>query len=121
MAGKANAIYASLYDVLEDFSQRSLDKRRKEGATNKDLANINMVVSNMMDNRRAIQNAFQVLWVENCIVHYVVTAFLLLKGWKKEPKHFNSRSKSDEDIKTKKITCDQIRREISIAKAELKK
>lgn len=83
LAEKANTIYASSYDVPGDLSQRSPDTRTKKRATNEDLANINMVVSNMMDNRRANQNLFQVLWVVNCIMYSVVTAFLLLKGWKK--------------------------------------
>ena len=122
LAEKANTLYVSFYDVPGDFSQRSLDTRTKERPTNKDLANINIVVSNMMDKRRDNQNAFQVLWVVNCIVYSVATAFLLLKGWKKEPKHRNPRSENDRDIEKDYMReANQIRREISIAKAELER
>ena len=122
LAEKANTTYASLYGVPGDFSQRSLDTRTKERSANKDLANINMVASNMMDKRRDNQNAFQVLWVVNCIVYSVVTTFLLLKGRKKEPKHRNPRSKNDEGIKKDYMReANQIRREKSIAKAELER
>ena len=103
LAEKANTIYASLYDVPGDFSQRSLDTRTKERPTNKDLANKNMVVLNVMDKRRANQNAFQVLWVVNCIVYSVVTAFLLLKEQKKNPNIVTHEVKMTKT--SKKITC----------------
>ena len=52
-------------------------------------------------------NPFSYLWVANCVLYSVVTAFLLYKGWKKQgsgksSNHKSKRSKCQLEKRTRK-------------------
>ena len=89
---------------------------------NGDLENINKVIMELMKQCRVspTDNPFSYLWIANCVLYSVVTAFLLHKGWKKQGSnnssvHKRKRSKWQIIYEGK---AGSIRKRISIAKAE---
>ena len=66
---------------------------------------------------------FAHLWLVNCVLYSFVAAFLLLRGWKKDPKNKSDKQCVYNGKKWKKKNLDemgQIRKKISIASAEVK-
>ena len=92
--------------------------------------NINLAVNEIV-NREQQQhsinpnrNPFEYLWMINCILYAVVVAFLFYKKWKKPAgakaqKERKTQSQKLKDAYISKAT--ELRRKISIAKAELER
>ena len=107
------------------FTSREIDTRTKEKITKKDTETINNVVYKMLEEKTTspIERPFEYLWMVSCILYSAVVAFLLSKGWKKYPTD-RPRVVQDKDTKEKEKyqkEAGAIRREISIAKAELER
>ena len=71
---------------MGDFVAREIDTRTKGKPTTSDIRNINNAITEMMqrNNISPTENPFEYLWIANCVLYSVVTAFLLAKGWKKQ-------------------------------------
>ena len=117
----ASPLYELIVADPGDFSNRLIDTRTKEQPTRADIQNINdacgrLLGSNTTGNPHNVP--FRHLWVIDCILYAVVAAFLVYKGWKKE-RSGNSRvvAEKDKDVLGKQVK--EIRRKLSIAKAEL--
>ena len=116
-------IYTQINSCEGDFGNRTIDTRTKGKPINDDLVNINKVIMELMKQCKVspTDNPFSYLWVANCVLYSVVTAFLLYKGWKKpaanrSSEHKNKRSKWQIIYEEK---AGSIRKKISIAKAEI--
>lgn len=84
-------ILASVTQVSGEFKERCYDTRTKRKPNNKDIANVNAAVREIIKQRSVpdpVENPFGFLWLVNCIVYSVIIAFYISKGWKK-----NSREK----------------------------
>ena len=115
-------IYTQISPCEGDFRNRTIDTRTKGNPINGDLENINKVIMELMKQCRVspTDNPFSYLWIANCVLYSVVTAFLLHKGWKKQGSnnssvHKRKRSKWQIVYEEK---AGSIRKRISIAKAE---
>ena len=115
-------IYTQISPCEGDFRNRTIDTRTKGKPINGDLENINKVIMELMKQCRVspTDNPFSYLWIANCVLYAVVTAFLLHKGWKKQGSnnssvHKRKRSKWQIVYEGK---AGSIRKRISIAKAE---
>ena len=63
---------------------------------------------------------FGFLWLVNGVVHSVVVAFLIQKGWKKKGNARNVTAKFEEKMEEKyEAQAGEIRKNVSIAKAEM--
>ena len=116
-------IYTEIHPCEGDFSNRTIDTRTKEKPTKGDLEKINKVIDELMKQCRIfpLDHPFSYLWVANCVLYSVVTAFLLCKGWKKQGSNRSSEYKSKRS-KLQIIYEEEvgsIRKKISIAKAEI--
>ena len=119
-------ILASIVHPQGDLCERDVDTRIKEKPTNRDIDNINKAIGNVMKKNKVseIDQQFVYLWMANCILYAVVVAFLLAKNWKKngnsqtkgrgKNKVFKRRENYDTHVK-------ELRRRISIAKAEMER
>ena len=114
--------HASIVHRQGDFCERDVDTRVKEKPTNRDFENINKAIENVMEKNKVseIDQPFVYLWMANCILYAVVVAFLLAKNWTK-----NGNSQAKGRGKNKKKTYDthvkELRRKISITKAEMER
>ena len=107
---------------------REVDTRVKQRPTQADINNINLAVNEIV-NREQQQhsinpnrNPFEYLWMINCILYAVVVAFLFYKKWKKPAgaKGQKERKTQSQKLKDAYISrATELRRKISIAKAEL--
>ena len=73
-----------------DYSNPEIDTIIKQKPTQSDLKSINRVLKGLLEQKKTISlnNApFAHLWLVNCVLYSVVAAFLLLRGWKKDPKN----------------------------------
>ena len=100
----------------------TIDTQTKGKPINGDLENINKVIMELMKQCRVSpkDNPFSYLWIANCVLYSVVTAFLLHKGWKKQGSNNSSvhkRKKSKWQI-VYKGKAGSIWKRISITKAE---
>ena len=69
-----------------------------------------------------IDNPFGYLWLANCVLYSTVAAFLLLKGWKKPRAQGEPRKNgSDRSKKVFEELAVELRKNISMAKAELER
>ena len=85
----ATSILASISPIIGEFGRRNIDTRIKQRPIRTDVKNMNAAIDMLM--RREVEhsidpttNRFGYLWMANCILYSVVTAFLINKGWKKE-------------------------------------
>ena len=114
--------HASIVHPQGDFCERDFDTRVKEKPTNRDFENINKAIENVMEKNKVseIDQPFVYLWMAICILYAVVVAFLLAKNWTK-----NGNSQAKGRGKNKKKTYDthvkELRRKISITKAEMER
>lgn len=123
--------FTLISQTIGDFTMREVDTRVKQRPTQADINNINLVVSEMIVNREQQQHSinpnrkpFQYLWMINCILYAVVVAFLFYKKWKKpaETKGQKERKTQSQKMKDAYIAkATELRRKISIAKAELER
>ena len=82
----ANRIMETISTHPGDYSQRDIDTRTRETPLTQDLEEINQTIKLLMEHDKVTptQNPFGFLWLANCVLHLVVCAFLLMKGWKKQ-------------------------------------
>ena len=121
----ATNVYIHIHPCEGDFSNRTIDTRTKGTPTKGDHENINKVITELMKQCRVspTDNPFSYLWIANCVLYSVVTAFLLYKGWKKQgsgksSKHKSKRSKCQKAYEEKAV-C--LRKKISMAKSEIER
>ena len=113
--------------VSEEFNERCYDTRTKWRPNNKDIANVNPAVREIIKQRSVpdpVENPFGFLWLVNCIVYSVIITFYISKGWKKQQGERdqmgrpNWSSKAREQFQAK---AQVIRGKLSKAKAELER
>ena len=107
-----------------DYTGREIDIRTKQRPSRNDIDNINRAVTQLMSQNSIspIDNPFGYLWLANCVLYSTVAAFLLLKGCKKPRAQGEPRKNSSD--KSKKVFEElamELRRKISMAKAELER
>ena len=76
-------ILASVTQVSGEFKERCYDTRIKQTPNNKDIANVNSAVREIIKQRSVpdpVENPFGFLWLVNCIVYSVIIAFYISKG-----------------------------------------
>ena len=122
--------FTLISQTIGDFTMREVDTRVKQRPTQADINNINLVVSEIV-NREQQQHSinpnrkpFEYLWMINCILYAVIVAFLFYKKWKKpaETKGQKERKTQSQKMKDAYIAkATELRRKISIAKAELER
>ena len=125
----AEVIFASVAADPGDFSNRLIDSRTKKRPTNQDITNINEAIEELMKRMNVnnahdpAQNPFVFLWLANCVTYSVLIAFLVMKGWKKVKDGTKANKKSLIEIMKEKYLAQagEIRRNISIAKAEMER
>ena len=120
---------AQLYTLVNtregDYSNREIDTRIKQKPTQSDLKSINRVLKGLLEQKKTLSlnnDPFAHLWLVNCVLYSVVEAFLLLKGWKKDPKDKLDKQRVYNGEKWKKNYLDEmgeITKNISIASAEV--
>ena len=121
--------YSSLTQMpANPLAMCEVDTRVKQRPTQADINNINLAVNEIV-NREQQQhsinpnrNPFEYLWMINCILYAVVVAFLFYKKWKKPAgaKGQKERKTQSQKLKDAYISrATELRRKISIAKAEL--
>ena len=120
--------FTLISQTIGDFTMREVDTRVKQRPTQADINNINLAVNEIV-NREQQQhsinpnrNPFEYLWMINCILYAVVVAFLFYKKWKKPAgaKGQKERKTQSQKLKDAYISrATELRRKISIAKAEL--
>ena len=116
----ASPLYDLIVAVPRDFSNCLIDTRTKEQPTRADIQNINDACGRLLRSKTtgSPQNyPFNHLWAIDCILYAVVAAFLVNKGWKKERSGNSRVTEKDKDVLEKQVK--EIRRKLSIAKAEL--
>lgn len=71
-----------------DYSNRAIETRIKQKPTQSDLKIINKVINGLLEQNEVVpaETPFAYLWLANCVLYSVVATFLMLKGWKKDPK-----------------------------------
>ena len=120
-------ILASVTQVSGEFKERCYDTRTKQRPNNKDIANVNAAVREIIKQRSVpdpVENPFGFLWLVNCIVYSVIIAFYISKGWKKQQggrdqmRRPNWSSKAREHFQAK---AQAIHGKLSKAKAELER
>ena len=108
-----------------EYHNREFDTRIKEKPTKCDIENINQALQELMKQQNVFpaDNPFCYLWITNCVLYSVVVAFLLHKGWKKQgPKRQSSCvSKQQKRKRVYEEKVEEIRKKISIAKAEVER
>ena len=86
---KSVQLYTLVNTREGDYSNREIDMRIKQKPTQKDLKSINRVLKGLLEQKKTVSlnnDPFAHLWLVNCVLYSVVVAFLLLKGWKKDPR-----------------------------------
>ena len=122
---KSVQLYTLVNTREGDYSNREIDTRIKQKPTQSDLKSINRVLKGLLEQKKTISlnnDPFAHLWLVNCVLYSVVAAFLLLKGWKKDPKDKLDKQRVYNGEKWKKNYLDEmgeIRKNISIASAEV--
>ena len=123
-ANELNDLASPLYDLIVavpgDISNRLIDTRTKEQPTRADIQNINDACGRLLCSKTtgSLHNdPFSHLWVINCILYAVIAAFLVNKGWKRKRSGNRRVAEKDKDVLEKQVK--EIRRKLSIAKAEL--
>ena len=122
---KSVQLYTLVNTREGDYSNREIDMRIKQKPTQKDLKSINRVLKGLLEQKKTVSlnnDPFAHLWLVNCVLYSVVVAFLLLKGWKKDPKDKSDKQCVYNGEKWKKKYLDEmgeIRKKISIASAEV--
>ena len=118
-------ILASINSSPGDFTNREIDTRTKKRPTGEDIENIDKVIGELMKQNvvNPSENSFSYLWLANCVIYSVVVAFLLLKGWKKQrsSQTHGPRRKEQKWKTAYEEKVHEIRKMISIAKAELER
>lgn len=123
----AYPIFTSEVQSPGDFTKRSTDTRTKRKPSDVDIANINKAISELLKQNNTVdpaENPFGWLWLANCILYAVVIAFLIYKGWKKQGRTQEHHRRKDVGQKLKEEfeqRAKEIRRKISIAKAEFER
>ena len=120
-------IFASVNSNTGDFSSRDIDTRVKQRPTQSDINTINTVINELRRREEGHtldpnRNPFGYLWLTNCILYSVVVAFLIHKGWKKEPGTTERRKRKTPSERIKEAFVKQVtevRKKISVAVAEL--
>ena len=90
------------------FPHERLTQEQKKDQHKSDIQNINRVSSELMRQKstgipRENGEPFNILWISNCVLHSVVVAFLLEKGWKKRAsQRQGSRKRSADKDKEKR-------------------
>ena len=107
---------------------REVDTRVKQRPTQAAINNINLAVNEIVNREQQqhsinpSRNTFEYLWIISCILYAVVVAFLFYKKWKKPAgaKGQKERKTQSQKLKDAYISrATELRRKISIAKAEL--
>ena len=120
LIGLASPLYDLIVAVPGDFSNRLIDTKTKEQPTSADIQNINDACGRLLCSKTTgspHNDPFSHLWVIDCILYTVVAEFLVNKGWKKEHSGNSRVAEKDKDVLEKQLK--EIRRKLSIAKAEL--
>lgn len=92
----------------------------KEQPTRADIQNINDACGKLLSSKSTgspCNDPFRYLGVVDCILYAVVAAFLLNKGWKRKRAGNKRMAEKDKDVLKEQVK--EIRRKLSIAKAEL--
>ena len=121
---KSSQMFERVYNQPGNYENREIDTRTKEKPTKRDIENINTAVNEIINQHitSPAGDPFIFLWIANCALYSSVAAFLLLKGWKKAAA--NDRPRRNVTDKKKKEYQDkatELRKKISIAKAELER
>ena len=125
LLSKASIVYASVIETPGEFQNRKVDTRIKQKPTKTDITNVNTTIDLLVKQHlSSIQNrstldVFWKLWIVNSILYSVVTALLLTKGWKKQSNGVKKRETSRKMESEYIQLASELRKKISIAKAEL--
>ena len=85
---RSSQVFTSVNTSEGDYSHRAIDTRIKQKPIQSDLKTINKVINGLLEQNKVVpvESPFAYLWLANCVLYSVVVAFLVLKGWKKDPK-----------------------------------
>lgn len=78
-----------------EYSNLTIDTRIKQKPTKSDLKSITALIER--EKATPTDNPFTYIWLANCILYSVVAAFLVLKGWKKNPKDRATKETRDSE------------------------
>ena len=84
---KSVQLYTLVNTHEGDYSNREIDTRIKQKPTQSDLKSINRVLKGLLEQKKTIS-----LNNDPCVLYSVVAVFLLLRGWKKDPKDKSDKS-----------------------------
>ena len=115
---KATQLFVLVNSDPSEYKSRQIDTRTKEKPSGNDLENINKTVEELM--RQNVISPVENPWIANCVLYSTVSAFLLIKGWKKEHSGLIRCRKgySDKSRREFEEKATELRKRISIAKAE---
>ena len=120
---QSSQVLASVNASEGNYSNRAIDPRYKQRATTSHLKTINKVINGLVEQNKVVpgENSFAYLWLLNCVLYSVVVTFLVLKGWKKDPKDKTTRRAHANDSWRNKFLeiVEEVRKKLSIATAEL--
>ena len=116
-------LFASVNTSEGDYSNHAIDTRIKQRPTQSDPKTINKVINGLVEQNKVVpwETPFAYLWLANCVLYSVVVTFLVLKGWKKDPKDKTTRRAHENDSWRNKFLeiAGEVRKKLSIATAEL--
>ena len=116
---RSSQLFASMNTSEGNYSNRAMDTRIKQRPTQSDLKTINGLV----EQNKVVpwETPFAYLWLANCVLYSVVMTFLVLKGWKKDPKDKTTRRAHENYSWRNKFLeiAGEVRKKLSIATAEL--
>ena len=84
---KSVQLYTLVNTREGDYSNREIDTRIKQKPTQSDLKSINRVLKGLLEQKKtnSLNN-------DPCVLYSVVAVFLLLRGWKRDPKDKSDKS-----------------------------
>ena len=92
MFERSSQLFASVNASEGNYSNRAIDRRIKQRPTKSYLKTIK-VINGLVEQNKVVpgEDPFAYLWLANCVLYFVVVTFLVLKGWKKDPKDKTTR------------------------------
>ena len=98
---RSSQLFALVNTSEGDYSNHAIDMQIKQKRTQSDLKIISKVVNGLLEQNKVVpvETPFAYLWIANCVLYSVVATlnFLLLKGWKKDPKDKTTKHPREND------------------------